>query len=129
MSRVRSLFTKSEYIRERTDLNALIRDLTRLMRDDAIRHRVSFKLKLSEQIPRLEIDAVQIQQVLLNLARNGIEAMAAMDGERELEICSEMQTADEVLVTVRDSGSAALLRTLLWPRAQRVSRQCCMPTR
>lgn len=105
VSRVRSLFTKSEYVREPTDLNALIRDLTRLMRDDAIRYRVSFKLKLSEQIPRLEIDAVQIQQVLLNLAKNGMEAMSSSDGVRELEIRSEMQTENEVKVTVRDSGA------------------------
>jgi PAS domain S-box-containing protein len=104
VSRVRSLFTKSEYVREPTDLNALIRDLTRLMRDDGIRYRVSFKLKLSEQIPRLEIDAVQIQHVLLNLAKNGMEAMSTSDGFRELEICSEMQTPNEVLVTVKDSG-------------------------
>lgn len=105
VSRVRSLFTKSEYIREPADLNALIRDLTRLMRDDAIRHRVSFKLTLSQQIPLLEIDAVQIQQVLLNLAKNGMESMSASEGVRELEICSEIQTAGEVLVTVRDFGA------------------------
>ena len=104
MNRVRSLFTKSEYVREPTDLNALIRDLTRLMRDDGIRYRVSFKLKLSEQVPRLEIDAVQIQQVLLNLAKNGMEAMSTSDGFRKLEICAEMQTPNEVLVTVKDSG-------------------------
>ena len=104
VSRVRSLFTKGEYVREPTDLNALIRDLTRLMRDDAIRYRVSFKLNLSERIPRLEIDAVQIRQVLLNLAKNGIEAMVASDGIRVLEISSEMQTPEEVMVTVKDSG-------------------------
>ena len=105
VSRVRSLFTKGEYVREPADLNAVIRDLTRLMRDDAIRHRVSFKLNLSEHIPLLEMDAVQIQQVLLNLAKNGMEAMAASDGIRELEIRSQMQTPDQVLVTVKDSGA------------------------
>jgi len=111
VSRVRSIFTKGEYVRESTDLNALIRDLTRLMRDDAIRYHVSFKLNLSERIPHLEIDAVQIQQVLLNLARNGIEAMAASSGVRELQIRSEMQTAEEVLVTVQDSGAGLDERT------------------
>ncbi len=104
VGRVRSLFTRGEYVREPTDLNALIRDLTRLMRDDAIRQHVSFKLNLSDEIPLLEIDAVQIQQVLLNLAKNGMEAMAEADGVRELEISSTMETADEVVVTVKDSG-------------------------
>src|SRR5579862_4051024 len=104
VSRVRSLFTKSEYVREPTDLNALIRELTRLMRDDAIRHRVTFQLSLAENIPLLAVDAVQIQQVLLNLAKNGIDAMSEAQGIRQLEISSAMQTEDAVLVTVKDSG-------------------------
>jgi signal transduction histidine kinase len=101
---VRSLFTKAEYIREPTDLNGLIRDLARLMRDDAIRRNVSVKLHLSDDIPQLKLDPVQIQQVLLNLARNGMDAMAESDGTRELEIASEMPNSDEVMVIVRDSG-------------------------
>jgi hypothetical protein len=104
VSRVRSLFTKAEYIREPTDLNGLIRDLARLMRDDAIRRNVSVKLHLSDDIPQLKLDPVQIQQVLLNLARNGMDAMAESNGTRELEIASEMPNPDEVIVTVRDSG-------------------------
>jgi signal transduction histidine kinase len=104
VSRVRSLFTKAEYIREPTDLNSLIRDLARLMRDDAIRRNVSVKLHLSDDIPQLKLDPVQIQQVLLNLARNGMDAMAESAGARELEIASEMPDPDEVKVTVRDSG-------------------------
>jgi C4-dicarboxylate-specific signal transduction histidine kinase len=104
VSRVRSLFTKSEYVREPTDLNGLIRDLTRLMRDDANRRNVSIKLRLSDDIPYVKLDPVQIQQVLLNLARNGLDAMAESDRTRELEILSEMPSPDEVRVTVRDSG-------------------------
>jgi PAS domain S-box-containing protein len=104
VSRVRSLFTKGEYLREPTDLNALIRDLTRLLRDDAIRHHVSFKLNLAEHIQNLDIDAVQIQQVLMNLAKNGMDAMFEVEGVRELEISSQMQEGDEVQVTVKDSG-------------------------
>jgi hypothetical protein len=105
VSRVRSLFTKSEYVREATDINTLIRDLARLLRDDAIRRNVSIKLRLAEGIPHLSVDPVQIQQLLLNLAMNGMDAMADSAGARELEISSEISGADEVRVTVRDSGT------------------------
>jgi signal transduction histidine kinase len=105
VSRVRSLFTRSEYVREPTDLNGLIRDLARLMRDDAIRRDVSVKLRLAGDIPRLELDPVQIQQVLLNLAMNGMDAMADAKDARVLEIASERSATNEVMVTVRDFGS------------------------
>jgi len=104
VSRVRSLFTRSEYVRESTDINALIRELARLIRDDAIRRNVSIKLCLAERLPLLHVDRVQIQQVLLNLAVNGMDAMSESEAARELEISSEMPAADEVMVTVRDTG-------------------------
>jgi hypothetical protein len=105
VSRVRSLFTRSEYVREPTDVNALIRELARLIRDDAIRRNVSIKLRLSEAIPLLSVDRVQIQQVLLNLATNGMDAMSESDRARELEISSEMSSEVGVLVSVRDTGT------------------------
>ena len=105
VSRVRSLFTKSEYVREPTDLNALIRELARLIRDDAIRRNVSIKLRLSEGLPKLSVDRVQIQQLLLNLATNGMDSMSELDGTRELEISSEILAEEQVLVSVRDTGA------------------------
>jgi signal transduction histidine kinase len=105
VSRVRSLFTKSEYVREPTDINALIREMARLLRDDAIRRGVSIKLRLAEGIPLLNVDRVQIQQVLLNLAVNGMDAMTESEAARELEISSGMSGDDEVMVTVRDTGA------------------------
>jgi PAS domain S-box-containing protein len=104
VSRVRSLFTKSQYVREPTDLNALIRELARLLREDAIRRNVSIKLRLAEGIPVLHVDPVQIQQVLLNLAMNGMDAIGEGEAPRELEISSEISSDDEVMVSVRDTG-------------------------
>jgi PAS domain S-box-containing protein len=103
VSRVRSLFTKSEYVREPTDINALIRELARLIRDDAIRRNVSIKLRLSETIPRLNLDRVQIQQVLLNLAMNGMDAMSDSSAG-ELEFSTDRLDGNEVKVSVRDKG-------------------------
>ena len=104
MSRIRSLFTKGAELRERTDINALIGELARLIREEAIRHNVAIKLRLSSDIPQLSLDLVQIQQVLLNLAMNAMEAMAEASAIRELEISSEIQDGREVVVTVRDHG-------------------------
>lgn len=105
VSRVRSLFTRSEYVREATDVNALIRELARLIRNDAIRRNISIKLRLGASIPLLNVDRVQIQQVLLNLAMNGMDALSEVEGARELEISSEIAESDEVMVTVRDTGA------------------------
>jgi len=104
VKRIRSLFSRTEYVRTNTDPNKLIRDLARLLRDEAIRRGVSLRLRLAENIPKLSLDPVQIQQVILNLVTNGMDAMAQSDGVRELEISTELRDRTEVVVTVRDSG-------------------------
>jgi PAS domain S-box-containing protein len=104
LSRVRSLFSKSDYIRESTDINRLIVDLVRLLRDDAMRRGASIQLRLEENLPNLMLDRVQIQQVLLNLATNGFEAMMNSDLPRVLEICTSRNAADTVAVSMRDRG-------------------------
>ncbi len=104
VSRVRSLFSKTDYVRETTDLNRLIVELARLLREDAIRRGVLIELQLDERLPALRIDPVQIQQVLLNLATNGMDAMAVRNEMRVLKISTEMQGTDAVKVAVKDSG-------------------------
>ena len=91
LRRVRSLFSKSDYVRERTDLNRLIANLALdVPREDAIRRGVSIALRLDEAIPNLMIDPVQIQQVLLNLITNGMESMAGIEKPKVLEIASAL---------------------------------------
>jgi C4-dicarboxylate-specific signal transduction histidine kinase len=104
LSRVRSLFSKSDYIRESTDINRLIADLVRLLRDDAMRRGATITLRLDENLPNLKLDRVQIQQVILNLATNGLEAMMNSDRPRVLEICTSMDGADGIAVSVKDTG-------------------------
>ena len=65
VARVRALFRKDATIRESTDLNSLIADLVRLLRDERIRRNVSIKLVLAQDLPKVELDPIQIQQVLL----------------------------------------------------------------
>jgi PAS domain S-box-containing protein len=104
VGRVRSLFSKTDYVRETADLNSLVVDLARLLRDDAIRRGVSIRLRLAEELPKLEIDPVQIQQVLLNLALNGMEAMAEIGGTKVLEICTKINGPNEIAASVKDRG-------------------------
>lgn len=105
IKRVRSLFSKTDYVRESTDLNRLIIDLAHLLRDDAARRGVSIKLRLKDDLPNLELDPIQIQQVLLNLATNSMDAMAECAGPRVLEIRSEMAGPDMITIAVKDCGS------------------------
>ncbi len=104
VSRVRALFRKETQTREPTDLNALAQDLAWLLHDEAIRSQVSIRLVLAEDLPRLELDPVQMQQVLLNLTMNAIEAMKESPTPRELTIRSQRKSAREIMVTVEDRG-------------------------
>lgn len=104
VKRVRSLFSRADYVRESTDLNELIRELARLLRDEAIRRNVSIKLQLSDTLQPMRVDRIQIQQVLLNLATNGMDAVAECETGRQLDISSRDLQSNEALVTVRDYG-------------------------
>jgi C4-dicarboxylate-specific signal transduction histidine kinase len=104
VNRVRALFRKEAQTREATDLNVLIRDLAWLLRDEAGRNRVSIRLLLAEDLPRLDLDPVQMQQVLLNLAMNAMEAMRDSPAPRQLTIRSRRKSGSEVEVSVEDRG-------------------------
>jgi PAS domain S-box len=107
VKRVRALFRKDKEapVRETADINQLVRDLARLLREDAIRRGVSIRLDLAVDLLKPAVDSVQIQQVLLNLAGNAMDAMADAPEPRELTIRSRNQNAGEILVAVADSGS------------------------
>src|ERR1019366_7378175 len=105
VSRVRALFRKEAQVRELASINRLIRELARLLRDEAIRRDVSIRLELTDDLPQLEMDPVQIQQVLLNLAINGMDAMTRVAAPRELIIRSKKHDDGEILVVVEDHGS------------------------
>lgn len=118
VKRVRALFQKEAEVREVVDINALIRDLVRLIRDEAIRRNVSIQLRLGSDLPKTRIDPVQVQQVILNLATNGMDAMTDVGGPRELTIRSGLQKSGEIVVTVEDRGCGIpqeLMKTIFEP--------------
>ncbi len=104
VKRVRALFRKDVQMRVPTDINRLVHELVRLLRDEAIRRDVVIRMALAGNLPRLEADPVQIQQVMLNLATNGMDAMMQSQGPRELTIRTKKQSENEVLVAVEDNG-------------------------
>jgi C4-dicarboxylate-specific signal transduction histidine kinase len=105
VARVRALFRKDIDSRGSVDINRLIQDLVRLLHDDAIRRRISLHVELDETLPRVTVDPIQIQQVLLNLATNGIDAMTSQPTHRNLVIRSLSKGADEIQIQVIDCGA------------------------
>ena len=104
VSRVRALFRKDPQVRESADLNRLIRELVRVLRDETIRREIAVRLDLAENLPRMTIDPIQIQQLLRNLVMNGMESMEHSAHPRELTIRSATKGSGEVVVAVQDSG-------------------------
>jgi len=105
ISRIRALLQKSAPERVAVDVNQIIQEVTMLLRRELIRSRVSLRTDLSSDLPHVSADRVQLQQVLINLVMNGIEAMRMVsDRPRELLIKSAMHP-DGVLVQVQDSGT------------------------
>jgi C4-dicarboxylate-specific signal transduction histidine kinase len=104
ISRVRLLFKKSAPQSELVDVNEAIREVIVLLRGEATRYNITVRMELAADLPRIMGDRVQLQQVLMNLIMNSIEAMKEVDGARELAIKSQRTDREEVLVSVSDTG-------------------------
>jgi len=89
----------------RLDINEVIREVIEFARGEAAKNGVSVHMQLAEGLPLIQGDRVQLQQVVLNLVLNAVEAMSSVDdAPRELSVGAERWEADEILVAVRDSG-------------------------
>jgi PAS domain S-box-containing protein len=99
---VRTLYGRGKPQREPVDINALIRDMSVLLQNRAERHRVAIRTALDPAPATITADRVQLQQVLMNLMLNGVEAMQATGGE--LMVTSGRTADDHVLVSVADAG-------------------------
>ncbi len=104
ISRVRLLFNKGTPERELVDVNEIIGDMVLLLRSEAIRYNISVRMDLAADLPQVMGDRVQLQQVLMNLMINGIDAMKDVDGTRELAIQSQRTENGQLLVSVSDTG-------------------------
>jgi PAS domain S-box-containing protein len=102
IDRVRSLYRQDSSHQEMVDVNDLIREMIVMLRDEANLHSVTTRSDLAEGLPKMIADRVQLQQALMNLMLNGIEAMRDTTGE--LSIKSQLAENSQLLISVTDTG-------------------------
>jgi len=105
ISRIRLLFKNAAPQRELLDLNEIIREMVVLLRSETARYNILVGTELATDLPQVMADRVQLQQVLMNLITNGIDAMKDVDGTRELAVKSHRAEIDQLLISVCDTGA------------------------
>ncbi|MGB0124145.1 MAG: MEDS domain-containing protein [Silvibacterium sp.] len=104
ISRISSLFKKGALQHELVDVNELIREMIVLLRSEAGRCSISIRGEFGNDLPKIMADRVQLQQVLMNLMLNGMEAMKDMGTGSELTIKSQQDENRQLLISVSDTG-------------------------
>lgn len=116
---IRALIKKTPAPKESIDINTAIEDVLTITRSELLKHGISLQTDLATGLPRVEGYRVQLQQVILNLILNAVEAMSGLDeGTRELRISTSADASNAIVVTVRDNGPGldpALLNRLFQP--------------
>lgn len=102
--RTRLLFQKSPSQFEPVSVNDVIREMIALLHSELSRRGVSVQSELTPDLPQVMGDRIQLQQVLMNLMVNGIDAMNQIDGRRELILRSQRESGDQLLISVSDTG-------------------------
>lgn len=102
IDRVRLLYQKGSPQRDVIDVNELIREMVIVLQNEANRRSITMRADLAERLPTVIGDRVQLQQVLMNIMLNGIEAIC--DSSGQLSIRSQLAENDQVLISVIDSG-------------------------
>ena len=103
--RIRGLLSRGERLRERSDINEVIREVIALSENELRRNAISLQTEMAEGLPHVVVDRVLIQQVVLNLIINAVEAMRAVsDRARVLRIRTKEQPSGSIVVLIQDSG-------------------------
>jgi C4-dicarboxylate-specific signal transduction histidine kinase len=104
VSRIRLLFQKGSLERELVDVNEVIREMMVLLSHETSRYSVAVRMDLAADLPPVMGDRVQLQQVMMNLIMNSIDAMKDVDGTRELAIKSQLGQNEQLTVSISDTG-------------------------
>jgi signal transduction histidine kinase len=102
---IRAIFKNDLGNRSALDVNEVIREALALARSDLQRYQILVQAESTKELPEVRGDRIQLQQVLLNLITNAIEAMAAVEGPRVLRVKTEARDGDGVIVSVADTGT------------------------
>ena len=102
IDRVRSLYQKGSSQLETIEVNEVIGEMVVMLQNEADRHSVRMRTELAEELPKVMADRVHLQQILMNLMLNGIEAM--LDTSGELTIKSKLADDGQLLISVTDTG-------------------------
>src|SRR5580698_4847418 len=104
INHIRSISKKGESKRQLADINELIREIVALLRNEAQRYSIVVRTDLDTNLPKIMADSVQVQQVMMNLIMNSIDAMKDVDPARELSIRSRCAEDGKLVVSVSDNG-------------------------
>jgi PAS domain S-box-containing protein len=104
ISRIRLLFKKGIPERELVDVNEVILEMIAMLHGEATRYSISVRTDLAPDLPQLLGDRVQLQQVVMNLVMNSIDALKDVNGPRDLTIESGLQENEQLLVSISDTG-------------------------
>jgi PAS domain S-box-containing protein len=105
VGRIRDLIKRAPPRKDLVEINSAIREVIEVTRSEALKNAVSVQTELADDLPFIHGDRVELQQVLLNLIINAVEAMTDMsEGPRDVLLMTKKTEADEVLISVRDSG-------------------------
>jgi signal transduction histidine kinase len=105
IGRIRALIKKVPPLYGQMDINEAIIEVIALARGEVVKHRVSVRTRLAENLPPVRGDRISLQQLILNLIVNAMEAMRDVsEGTRELLVATSRTDADDVIVAVQDSG-------------------------
>jgi signal transduction histidine kinase len=104
INRIRSLSRKGDSQRQLVDINEVILEIIALVRNEARRYSISIHTDLGENLPRVMADPLQVQQVMMNLIMNSIDAMKSVDQTREISIRSQGAEDQQLTISVSDTG-------------------------
>jgi len=99
------MFKKGSHVRTQMDVNDVIREVLTLVDGELRRHSILVETELTDHLPKVSGVRVQLQQVMVNLITNAIEAMGAVNGRaRQLRVSSALREPDNIVIAVADSG-------------------------
>jgi signal transduction histidine kinase len=104
INRIRSISKKGESKRQLIEIDEVIREIVVLLSNEARRYSIAILTDINANLPKVMADSVQVQQVIMNLIMNSIDAMKDVDRTRELKIRSRLAEDRQLMISVSDTG-------------------------